>query len=414
MKDFTFVDLFCGIGGFHQAMAGLGGRCVFACDIDRHCRETYYNNYGIRPAEDITRIDEHDVPGHDVLCGGFPCQAFSKAGKRLGFDDPTKGTLFFDVMRIVRAKRPQYVLLENVRNLASHDGGNTWRTIRESLAGAGYDVTEQPIIFSPHWLGIPQHRERVFIMAVCTDTGTLPRFCFNTKRIPACSIKNVLEPIDSVSEKYLLSFDELALFQQWNLFLHYTRTSDGRLPGFPIWTEYFRDDATVDESMPKWKQAIVRKNIDYYRTNRKFIDTWLPKARETRLFFGAKAKLEWQAGVDVSEPRILDYIIQYRPSGIRVKPATYFPALVAMDQHSIIGPEVRYMTPRECARIQSFPDDFIIDESDSQAYKQFGNSVNVDVVRLFARFLLGDADIRREYSYENQYGTQQIIQDTLL
>ena len=125
MESFKFIDLFCGIGGFHQAMASLGGECVFASDIDEHCQKTYYRNYGIMPVGDITQVDAADIPPHDVLCGGFPCQAFSIAGKRLGFADPTKGTLFFDILRIAKYHKPKYLLLENVRNLASHDSGNT-------------------------------------------------------------------------------------------------------------------------------------------------------------------------------------------------------------------------------------------------------------------------------------------------
>ena len=181
MEKFTYIDLFCGIGGFHQAMESLGGECVFACDIDADCRKTYEANYGLKPDVDVTKIDPAKLPAFDVLCGGFPCQAFSKAGKRLGFADETKGTLFFDVERIMEHCQPKYALLENVRNLASHDGGNTWRTIHEHLTNIGYNVLEEPVIFSPHYLGIPQHRERVFIMCVRKDIGTLPVFQFNAK-----------------------------------------------------------------------------------------------------------------------------------------------------------------------------------------------------------------------------------------
>lgn len=157
MNSFKFIDLFCGIGGFHQAMESLGGKCVFASDIDEDCRKTYEVNYGIVPAGDITKISASDIPAHDVLCGGFPCQAFSKAGNRLGFDDPTKGTLFFDICRILEYHRPRYVLLENVRNLASHNCGNTWKVIHDKLENLGYNLLPKPVIFSPHYVGIPQH-----------------------------------------------------------------------------------------------------------------------------------------------------------------------------------------------------------------------------------------------------------------
>ena len=146
MKKFKFIDLFCGIGGFHQAMVDLGGECVYASDIDSDCRKTYERNYGIKPDGDITKVEAVDIPEHDVLCGGFPCQAFSKAGKRLGFADETKGILFFDICRILKHHMPKYALLENVRNLASHDGGNTWRVIHDTLDELGYNVIDEPVV----------------------------------------------------------------------------------------------------------------------------------------------------------------------------------------------------------------------------------------------------------------------------
>jgi DNA (cytosine-5)-methyltransferase 1 len=407
--DFRFIDLFCGVGGFHQAMSSLGGECVFACDIDKDCRKTYARNYGLVPAGDITKIDEKEIPSHDVLCGGFPCQAFSKAGKRLGFKDKTKGTLFFDVMRIIDYHKPKYVLLENVRNLASHDDGKTWTVIRESLDEAGYDVLRNPTIFSPHYIGIPQHRERVFIMAIRKDVGRLPSFFFNTDNIVDCNIDDVLET--EVDGKYALSEDEVSLLEHWNRFIQNTRTGDGLLPGFPILSEYFiEDDSSLDyDGMPEWKCDFIQKNISYYRDNRKFIDEWMEDGKDVRLFFGAKARFEWQAGIDDESPDIFSNIIQFRPSGVRVKPGTYFPALVAIVQTSIIGKLRRYMTPRECARIQGFPDNFILDDKDAQAYKQMGNSVNVDVVRLFAEFLMDVGDTRKRYSEAEQYNLNQLF-----
>jgi DNA (cytosine-5)-methyltransferase 1 len=387
-------------------MASLGGRCVFACDIDKDCRATYLENYELEPVGDITKVDENEVPDHDVLCGGFPCQSFSKAGNRLGFMDETKGTLFFDVMRIIRAKRPKYVLLENVRNLASHDNGNTWQTIRRSLREADYDVYDEPTIFSPHYLGIPQHRERVFIMGIRNDVGKLPEFKFDTTNIEECSIWDVLEV--RTDKKYNLSDDEISLLSHWNRFIQNTRTADSKLPGFPIWTEFFTDKQELPDEyytdnftaidIPEWKHKIILNNWEYYRANKDFIDKWFKDGENVKLFFGAKAKLEWQCGVDDADPNIFNNIIQFRPSGVRVKPGTYFPALVAIVQKSIIGSRFRYMTPRECARIQGFPENFIINKSDGKAYKQFGNSVNVDVVKLFAEFLLDVGTSRLKYT----------------
>ena len=400
MKKFKFIDLFCGIGGFHQAMESLGGECVFACDIDADCRKTYEANYGLKPDVDVTKIDPAKLPAFDVLCGGFPCQAFSKAGKRLGFADETKGTLFFDVERIMAHCKPKYALLENVRNLASHDGGNTWRTIHEHLTNIGYNVLEEPVIFSPHYLGIPQHRERVFIMCVRKDIGTLPVFQFNAKgKLPKCSVENILQDDAEIIDlqKYRLSEDKIQLVDLWNEFIQNIKCK--KLPGFPIWSEYLHEPAMNEDTTgyPAWKINFINKNNQLYLDNREFIDEWLNRAKQNPLFFGAKAKLEWQAGQH-KQPNIWNHILQFRPSGIRVKIGTYFPALVAITQTSIVGCRQRELTLRECARLQSFPDTFQPDVVDAQAYKQFGNAVNVEVVKLFAKYLFGDKATIKKYA----------------
>lgn len=389
MSDkFKFIDLFCGIGGFHQAMSGLGGVCVYACDIDADCRKTYEVNYGITPAVDITKIEAKDIPSHDVLCAGFPCQAFSKAGKRLGFEDETKGTLFFDICRILEYHKPAFALLENVRNLASHDHGNTWKVIHSRLKSLGYDLLPDPIIYSPHYAGIPQHRERVYIMCVRNDVGKVKPFITGEKHFPACSIEDILQDdreIENV-EQYRISTEMTNLIDLWNEFLQGIKAE--KLPGFPVWSDRLAElDPSEDLSQyPAWKQNFILKNNELYLNNKDFIDKWLLKAKQCPLFFGAKAKLEWQAG-QTDTPDIWQHIFQLRPSGIRVKVNTYFPALVAIVQTSIIGSRRRFLTPRECARLQSFPDTFIPDNNRQQAYKQFGNAVNVEIVKKFARHL---------------------------
>ncbi len=164
-KNFKFIDLFAGIGGFHQAMASHGGQCVFASEIDPFAIDTYKENYKIDSNCDITKIDEKDIPQHDVLCAGFPCQAFSKAGKQSGFYD-TRGTLFFEIERILKYHKTKYIILENVRNLTSHDHGRTWKVIHDNLRDIGYRLTEKPLMLSPHQFGVPHLRERVFIVGV--------------------------------------------------------------------------------------------------------------------------------------------------------------------------------------------------------------------------------------------------------
>lgn len=391
MEPFKFIDLFCGIGGFHQAMESLGGKCVFACDIDEDCRKTYEVNYGIKPAGDITKIAAEDIPTHDFLCAGFPCQAFSKAGKRLGFEDETKGTLFFDICRILEHHKPKYALLENVRNLVSHDHGNTWKVIYEKLENLGYNLLPEPVIFSPHYVGVPQHRERVFIMCVRKDIGEIQPFEFDKQKLPICSIENILQDDKEIPnlEEYRISSNMENLIDLWNEFLQNIKVA--KLPGFPIWSDRLCDlDPSEDiNQYPAWKQNFILKNNELYLNNRQFIDKWLSRAKKNPLFFGAKAKLEWQAG-QTKHPNIWNQIFQLRPSGIRVKVNTYFPALVAIVQTSIVGSRRRFLTPRECARLQSFPENFAPDVKQSQAYKQFGNAVNVLLVKYFAQHMFGE------------------------
>ena len=343
----------------------------------------------MQPAGDITKILASDIPEHDLLCAGFPCQSFSKAGKRRGFEDETKGTLFFEICRILEYHRPRYILLENVRNLAGHDHGNTWKIIHDKLVSLGYNLLPEPVIFSPHYVGIPQHRERVYIMCVRSDSGAIKPFLFDHESIPQCSIYSILQDDSEIEnvEDYMLSEETINLIDLWNEFLQHIKID--KLPSFPIWSDYLRDlDETEDLSAyPAWKRNYILKNNELFVNNRDFIAHWIQKARENPLFFGAKAKLEWQAG-HTEQPDIWKQIFQFRPSGIRVKTNSYFPALVAIVQTSIIGPRKRYLTPRECARLQSFPESFIPDEKKPQAYKQFGNAVNVDCVRIFANHLL--------------------------
>ena len=175
--EFKFIDLFAGIGGFHLALEKLGGECVFASEIDSKAQDVYEDNFNLRPKGDITKIDEKDIPAHDVLCAGFPCQPFSHAGFQKGMSE-TRGTLFFDIMRIVKHHKPKYLILENVLNLVKHDEGNTWRVISENLKSEGYIIPKEPIIISPHQLGIPQHRKRVVILAQRKDLQNIKEIKF--------------------------------------------------------------------------------------------------------------------------------------------------------------------------------------------------------------------------------------------
>ncbi|MCM1452261.1 MAG: DNA cytosine methyltransferase [Clostridium sp.] len=401
MEKFKFIDLFCGIGGFHQVMTSLGGECVFASDIDKHCQKTYYKNYGIMPIGDITKVEASDIPAHDVLCGGFPCQAFSIAGKRLGFNDPTKGTLFFDILRIAKHHKPKYLLLENVRNLASHDNGNTWRVIHESLVEAGYNVSPTPVIFSPTYIGVPQRRDRVFIMAVRKDVGELPEFYFDKEKALPCSIESVLQDDSEIEniERYMLSQDEIDVVDKWNEFLQGIRKITGECPLFSV-TDLFLKPSTayIDmDSLTPEKAATARRNVALYNKAPEFISKWLKEAEKLPKFKGARRILEYHAG-QTDNPDLWNTVMQFRQSGIRARDTRHFPTLTAVPMTPIVGSRRRKLTPRECARLQSFPDTFQCDDIEAQAYKQFGNSVNVDVVRIFAEFLLGNKSVHEQFT----------------
>lgn len=382
-KPFNFIDLFSGIGGFHQAMTRLGGQCVFASEIDRYCIETYYENYKMNSDCDIRSIDEKEIPPHDVLCAGFPCQAFSKAGKQEGLDDQTRGTLFFEIERILKYHHTPYIVLENVRNLVSHDHGNTWKVIRGVLKKLGYRLTEKPLILSPHHFGVPQLRERVVILGKYEPDRVdepLDIVFPDVLKKEQNSIYDVITD-QKVDEKYYISDHEEMVLNAWDEFYH---GIDMKVIGFPIWSEFFRYEKAPKE-FPKWKQEFVNKNIQLYQNNKAFIDQWFEKYDDLKNFTPTQRKMEWQAGTNIDT--IWEGVIQFRPSGVRVKVPTCFPALVAIVQIPVIGRYRRRMTVEEAAALQSFPKEFISNPSDAQAYKQYGNSVNVTVIEECAKKL---------------------------
>ncbi len=390
-KDgFRFIDLFAGIGGFHQAMRQLNGECVFAAEISPETAATYQNNYGIEACFDITKVNPDDIPEHDVLCAGFPCQSFSKAGGRKGFQD-ARGVLFFDIVRILqyhnyRYNGPKYVILENVRNLVSHDKGNTWRRIRRELQNLGYNVIETPLIVSPHYLDVPQLRERAVIVAVRNEYFDKEiKLSIPVKSRNTCSIDSVLMS-RSNSEYKLQSFRisayEEKVLKLWDDFI---KGINRRIIGFPIWSDVFFEEVDTSE-FPDWKKEFVRKNKELYAENKDFIDRWYVANNRLKGIKKTHRKFEWQVNGIIDS--VYDGVIQFRPSGVRVKLPTEFPALVAMVHVPIVGKQKRYLTPREAARLQSFPEDFKIDQNIHLAYKQFGNAVNVKVIRtVFEQFV---------------------------
>jgi DNA (cytosine-5)-methyltransferase 1 len=312
-------------------------------------------------------------------------------------------------MTIVMAKKPSYIMLENVRNLAGPRHQDTWNDIIDSLRHEGYLVSRTPLVLSPHRMapqdgGAPQVRDRVFILAYLPHgPQSMP-----TKPLvpPEASsgwnpddwrIDDFLDDDSDIENlgNYRLSDAESMWIEAWQAFVE--RIEADNLPGFPIWVDAFRARPNIPDGTPAWKTDFLMKNAEFYREHRIVIDSWLGERWGThnllvQEFPKSRRKFEWQARKvqpTRSERDLAKLVLQFRPSGIRVKPATYLPALVAITQTSIIGSRMRRITPREATRLQGMPDDMFVGAgiSDSAAYKQLGNAVNVGVVRAAAKTL---------------------------
>ena len=401
VREFKFIDLFSGVGGFHKAMEQLGGECVLACDIDKDCREVYEDNYKIKPFDDIRKLDLKDIPDHDVLCAGFPCQPFSKGGNQMGFKDSTRGTLFYEIIKILEYKKPRFIVLENVRNISSHDNGNTWKVIVESLHEIGYRVSSVPFIISPHRLspkdgGAPQLRERVVILGeriefshsrgeeeVNLDWSFRPDDYPSSNWDPqSWDFKKWIsthQATETDLSPYILSKDDIGVLLTWGSFV---RVLGSKLTsGFPIWN-YAMKSRNNNAGLPDWKINFHNKNSALYKENKVKIDKWRTSKNVSKIN-PSKQKFEWQAqdSLRKKDSDIFELLIQFRPSGVRVKKATYVGALVAMVQTPIMGWLKRRITPSEAGSLQGFPMNFKRHKRDQVAYKQFGNAVNVNVIK---------------------------------
>ena len=314
--NFTFIDLFAGIGGMRIAYSRQGGQCVFSSEWDKYAQKTYFDNFDEMPQGDITQVKSEDIPDHDILVAGFPCQPFSIAGvskknsmgRATGFQDKTQGTLFFDVCRIIEAKHPKAFMLENVKNLKSHDKGNTWKVIRESLDQLDYEVFADVIDGQGF---VPQHRERIFIVGFDRQRyGNFFDFSFDVdedkpEKVPV--LRDILQP--EVDAKYTLT-DKL-----WAYLQNYAAKHKAKGNGFGY-------------GMPDFDGVTRTLSARYYK--------------------------------DGSE--------------------------ILINQGE--GKNPRRLTPRECARLQGYPEDFKITVSDTRAYKQFGNSAVVPLVTSIAKLVV--------------------------
>jgi DNA (cytosine-5)-methyltransferase 1 len=334
--QFTFIDLFAGIGGIRQAFDAIGGRCVFTSEWDTYAQKTYFHNYPYSHElnGDITQVAASDIPAHDVLLAGFPCQPFSIAGvskknamgRAHGFNDETQGTLFFDICRIIDEKKPRAFLLENVKNLTSHDKGRTFDVIKRALDQLGYKISYR-VIDGAHF--VPQHRERILIVGFRDDLNV--DFDFHSMALPPKGV------------------------HQLGDILHKT---DGTEPYLP-----WDDNAYFDHKN--------KKPLDKYTLTDNlwtYLQNYAAKHKEKGNGFGF--------GLVTKESVTRTLSARYYKDGSEI----------LLSQGKDKNP--RRLTPRECARLMGFPDDFKIPVSDTRAYKQFGNSVVVNVMAHVAKAML--------------------------
>lgn len=415
---FTYIDLFAGIGGFHAALDGMGGKCVAAVENDKSAAAVYELNWGIKALGDITELaneNEVKIPKHDVLVAGFPCQPFSKSGAQRGMEE-TRGTLYWNILRIIEEHKPSIVLLENVRNLAGPRHAHEWDVIIKTLREAGYRVSSTPAIFSPHLLpkelgGRPQVRERVFVAATYFGPNSAEGD-LEAEPVVTHTPKNGWDPTTWNLKKHLplqtgkripgtsLSDDEIYWIDAWNEFVEtmWELRNGEKLPGFPIWADAWvtMNDLQIPEETPAWKADFLTKNAAFYTEYKNFLDKWTKKwGVYSDKFPPSRRKLEWQAQDTAS---LWETVMHFRPSGIRAKKPTYLPALVAITQTSIIGPLRRRLSTREAARLQGLPDWFDFgSQRDALTYKQLGNGVNVGVVwYVLKQHALRDADVLKK------------------
>lgn len=461
-KPYTFIDLFAGLGGFHLALQQLGCKCVFASELKEDLRKLYQLNFPELDEKylkgDITMVDVNDIPSHDILCGGFPCQPFSQAGKRLGFQDEGRGDLFFKICEIIQHHRPRYIFLENVSNLKGHDNGDTWRVIKRELEKLEYYVPE-PEILSPHQFGIPQHRRRIYIVGIRKDLAEKSgskEFVFpKGEKDKQCDISRIVDKDDTDIQPLALKTHQQ--LKVWQMFLDELKLRNRIIPKFPIWAMEFDADYEYEEKapfkrtreelkrwkgklgwkingpskedclrqlpiyaqtntadkFPEWKIRYIRQNREFWAENSDWLCTWIEYIKD---WDNSHQKLEWNCRGN-NDGDLKHKIIQFRASGIRVKLPTFSPALnlvgtqvpilpwielpkeciptysdEELEQYGLTQDDIRfgrYLSTKEAAALQGMGKLKFGNLSRTRIYEALGNAVNVDIVTIIAKKLLG-------------------------
>ncbi len=304
LQGYNFIDLFAGLGGFHLALSSFGAKCVYANEWDSSAQQVYKDNFGILPEGDITKVDEKTIPDHDILCAGFPCQAFSISGKQRGFED-SRGTLFFDVARIVKEKKPKVVFMENVKNFAAHDKGNTLAVVKATMEDLGYKFFYK--VLSAVDYGVPQKRERIYMVCFRNDLG----------------IDNFSYPKPIELTKHVEDF-------------------------------LIKDENLVNNLIVERKDTFFKKEDNAY-SNKPIQLGIVNKGGQGERIYSTK--------------------------GIAITLSAYGGGVFAKTGGYLVNGKTRKLHPRECANLMGYPDNYIICENKNQAYKQFGNSVVIDVLQ---------------------------------
>ena len=387
---FTYASLFSGIGGFEQALNKFGGTCVFASEIDKFAAKAYETLYGHKPTGDITQIDAKDVPDHDLLVGGFPCQSFSVAGKRRGFED-TRGTLFFEIARIVREKQPKALLLENVKGLVNHDKGRTLDVMIETLNEIGYTVDFD--VLNSKYFGVPQNRERIFIVAIRDDLIEQEEWSEETTKG---------QTVVPRGKRRLMRYVWLKAFNfDWPEQAEVTTRLRDILESH-VDEKYYLDKertaklvAQLEQKEPNEVRATALQNANMQGRRIKEND-------EPSFTVSATDR----PGVALSEPQMLGHVDikgndsikrTYSTEGISPTLTTmgggHREPKIAEEQEVRPRYRIRKLTPLECFRLQGFPDGAheAVKQagiSDSQRYRQAGNAVTVNVIEAIAERLI--------------------------